>query len=376
MTPTPDLEALCARLQGLMERHKEAQYAPPSDAFRLVTLFMKETSELIPTLLAALRGAGERVCKVCTATVSAYPEGMCCHCQEMPWPLSTPTGAEIAQAECDCAARNYGDDRGAHQLQCATFAPLSAPPADESGPPISLLSDEEKLDRITDAVIQGWLSMSDEEIMQGVTPEDLASVKTNIADAIAKVAASRSAPPADAREGVAKIINPAAWARRAEFQAIINGTALNMPDDPEKLAMYVRSATRRVDTVVAASLETADAILALIPSRAEVEPKLFDAVGSIVSMLADGKDVYPDAATALEAITETINELYGCMEGGVFGPIGGRAGEEGKTPWDIATINAAKHATAGMSPEVVRRPLGSARNFERRVAALAKDNGK
>jgi len=31
----------------------------------------------------------ERVCKVCTAVVSVYPEGMCCHCHEMPWPLAT-----------------------------------------------------------------------------------------------------------------------------------------------------------------------------------------------------------------------------------------------------------------------------------------------
>lgn len=35
------------------------------------------------------RPSGERArqCTICTATVSAYPEGMCCHCQELPWPL-------------------------------------------------------------------------------------------------------------------------------------------------------------------------------------------------------------------------------------------------------------------------------------------------
>lgn len=33
-----------------------------------------------------------RQCTICKAMVSAYPEGMCCHCHEMPWPLSTPEG--------------------------------------------------------------------------------------------------------------------------------------------------------------------------------------------------------------------------------------------------------------------------------------------
>lgn len=29
----------------------------------------------------------KRVCNICTATVAEYPEGMCCHCYEMPWPI-------------------------------------------------------------------------------------------------------------------------------------------------------------------------------------------------------------------------------------------------------------------------------------------------
>ena len=32
--------------------------------------------------------AEKRICTVCTATVSTYPQGMCCHCQELPWPLA------------------------------------------------------------------------------------------------------------------------------------------------------------------------------------------------------------------------------------------------------------------------------------------------
>ena len=34
--------------------------------------------------------AGKRECSVCKAIVASYPEGMCCHCEEMPWPI-TPT---------------------------------------------------------------------------------------------------------------------------------------------------------------------------------------------------------------------------------------------------------------------------------------------
>jgi hypothetical protein len=30
-----------------------------------------------------------RVCTVCKAVVSVYPEGMCCHCEEMPWPIES-----------------------------------------------------------------------------------------------------------------------------------------------------------------------------------------------------------------------------------------------------------------------------------------------
>ena len=32
----------------------------------------------------------ERVCRACKATVASYPEGMCCHCREMPWPILIP----------------------------------------------------------------------------------------------------------------------------------------------------------------------------------------------------------------------------------------------------------------------------------------------
>jgi len=46
--------------------------------------------------------------------------------------------------------------------------------------------------------------------------------------------------------------------------------------------------------------------------------KVHDKLGRVVSELADWKDVYPDAESALEGVTETVNELYGCLVDGVF----------------------------------------------------------
>lgn len=51
----------------------------------------------------------------------------------------------------------------------------------------------------------------------------------------------------------------------------------------------------------------------------EVTSELVDALGSIVSMLADARDTFPDHETTLEAVTEAVNELYGCLIDGVFG---------------------------------------------------------
>lgn len=54
---------------------------------------------------------------------------------------------------------------------------------------------------------------------------------------------------------------------------------------------------------------------------ATVPHKLYDAIGGLVSECADHRDIYPDAETALEAITSTVNEIYACVEDGVFGPL-------------------------------------------------------
>lgn len=69
-----------------------------------------------------------------------------------------------------------------------------------------------------------------------------------------------------AAETVARILNPEAWERREHFQKIIAGTA-EMPDDPDKAAMYLRSATRRVDTIVEPSLTKAREILAALSPK-------------------------------------------------------------------------------------------------------------
>lgn len=48
---------------------------------------------------------------------------------------------------------------------------------------------------------------------------------------------------------------------------------------------------------------------------------LHEAIGNLVSHCADHRDIYPDAATALEVITDAVNLLYACIDDGVFGPI-------------------------------------------------------
>ena len=55
--------------------------------------------------------------------------------------------------------------------------------------------------------------------------------------------------------------------------------------------------------------------------RASVPSALYEALGNLVSECADQRDVYPDDATALAAITDTVNGIYACMTDGVFGPV-------------------------------------------------------
>lgn len=88
--------------------------------------------------------------------------------------------------------------------------------------------------------------------------------KANAAFIVALVNAYRTGQlvPVPSVERVARIIDPAAWKRREEFQAIIAGTAPSYPDDPDKRAMYLRSATRRVDAVIAPSIALATAVIA------------------------------------------------------------------------------------------------------------------
>lgn len=57
-------------------------------------------------------------------------------------------------------------------------------------------------------------------------------------------------------------------------------------------------------------------------TRAPTVPtKLFEAIGDLVSECADQRDIYPDDATALRVITCTVNEIYSCLEDGVFGTL-------------------------------------------------------
>jgi len=66
------------------------------------------------------------------------------------------------------------------------------------------MDDKEKLERLQDVVIEEFLAMSPEEVMGFTTPEDLESIKSNLADAIAaagraRLARARAAAEKDAR---------------------------------------------------------------------------------------------------------------------------------------------------------------------------------
>lgn len=85
---------------------------------------------------------------------------------------------------------------------------------------------KEKLGRVQDAIIKGILEMSPEELMEFTTPEDLASVKSNLEDAIAKVIGERRAAPAIPtdlveREPTAFAISKARYEARHETAPVI-----------------------------------------------------------------------------------------------------------------------------------------------------------
>ncbi|MEV5023485.1 hypothetical protein MRBLMA1_003368 [Sphingobium sp. LMA1-1-1.1] len=66
------------------------------------------------------------------------------------------------------------------------------------------MDDKEKLERLQDVVVEEFLAMSPEEVMAFTTPEDLASIKSNLADAIAaagraRLARAKAAAAKDAR---------------------------------------------------------------------------------------------------------------------------------------------------------------------------------
>jgi hypothetical protein len=69
--------------------------------------FAAQIKALPPSSGAAQQDAGAvRRCTVCTAIVASYPEGMCCHCRELPWPVengdpATPDASSGREALVD-----------------------------------------------------------------------------------------------------------------------------------------------------------------------------------------------------------------------------------------------------------------------------------
>jgi len=81
------------------------------------------------------------------------------------------------------------------------------------------MDDKEKLERLQDVVVEEFLAMSPEEVMEFTTPEDLESVKSNLAAAIAEAGRARLA-----RAKVAA----AADARRPRLVALTGGAELRL----------------------------------------------------------------------------------------------------------------------------------------------------
>src|SRR5690242_14729631 len=83
----------------VLARERDALTAPPSEDVveRVADLLwqhidlnghtldgVKRVARKIAAMALPQGDGPKRVCSVCTAVVSKYPEGMCCHCQEMP----------------------------------------------------------------------------------------------------------------------------------------------------------------------------------------------------------------------------------------------------------------------------------------------------
>jgi hypothetical protein len=79
--------------------------------------------------------------------------------------------------------------------------------------------------------------------------------------------------------------------------------------------------------------------------------RLREAVGAIVSMCADSRDVFPDYQTSFEAVAEAVNELYGCVEDGVF-----TRDSDGNPEGEDAKRLSAQHDSAGPKDIAKKEP--------------------
>lgn len=112
-TPPNDVAGLVARLRELLAK---AEYTSPLP-WRYVRSGSFDTVECDDGNVASFETDDDA--NLAVEAVNALPMLLAA--------LSTP--APVAQeGECNCAARFYGDDLGAHQLSCAALAPPSAAP--------------------------------------------------------------------------------------------------------------------------------------------------------------------------------------------------------------------------------------------------------
>lgn len=111
--------------------------------------------------------------------------------------------------------------------------------------------DRDKLNRIQDAVIEGILSMSRDELMEIATPEDISSVGTSIAEAIEKTRRSRKSIEAShPQEAVAELVRP------SEFDSDWYRPKY-LADDIEYVAPSIRTITPPIQAAESGLLDEA-----------------------------------------------------------------------------------------------------------------------
>lgn len=102
------------------------------------------------------------------------------------------------------------------------------------------MDEKEKFDRLLDAVIDEFLSMSPEEVMEHTTPEDMAAINASLSTAIGKAGRVRLARAKEAASADARRPRPVGSTGGAEA---LRQTRANDSDFDRKLTLAARKAS-------------------------------------------------------------------------------------------------------------------------------------